>query len=68
VYYVLYILSIWKTYDCYTSNVSSVNGIQDGWLGLSIVISLGNWWIIKGGIYVSKEKWKNYDFWSMNEM
>ena len=37
-----------------------VNDIQDGWPGLSIVISLGNWQIIKGGIYVSKEKWKNY--------
>jgi hypothetical protein len=37
-----------------------VNGIQDRWPGLSIVISLGNWRIIKGGIYVSKEKWKNY--------
>jgi len=41
------------------NNVSWFNGIQDRWTGLSIVISLGNWKIIKGGIYVSKEKWKN---------
>jgi hypothetical protein len=42
------------------NNISSANGIQDEWSGLSIVISLGNWWIINGGIYISKEKWKNY--------
>jgi hypothetical protein len=42
------------------NNVSSVNGNLDGWSGLSIVISLGNWRIIKGGIYISKEKWKKY--------
>jgi hypothetical protein len=28
------------------NNVNSANGIQDGWPGLSIVISLGNWRII----------------------
>jgi hypothetical protein len=40
------------------NNFSSVNSNLDGWSGLSIVISLGNWRIIKGGIYISKEKWK----------
>jgi hypothetical protein len=34
----------------------TVNGIQYGWPSLSNVISPGNWWIIKSGIYVSKEK------------
>ena len=42
------------------NNISSANGIRDEWSGLSIVISLGNWRIINGGIYTSKEKWKNY--------
>jgi hypothetical protein len=59
----LYIPSIWKNYDCCAlakNNVSSTNDILDEWLGLSIVISLGNWQIINGGIYISKEKWKNY--------
>jgi len=28
--------------------------------GLSMVISLDNWRIIKDGIYISKEKWKSY--------
>ena len=58
----MYIPSIWKNYDCCAlakNNVSSANGIRDE-LGLSIVISLGNWRIINGGIYISKEKWKNY--------
>ena len=40
------------------NNVSSVNDIRDGWPGFSIVISHGNWQIIKGGIYVSKKKMK----------
>jgi len=42
------------------NNISLVNDIRNGWSGLSIVIILGNWRIIKGGIYVSEEKWKNY--------
>jgi hypothetical protein len=42
------------------NNISSANGIWDEWSGLSIVISLGNWWIINSGIYISKEKWRNY--------
>jgi hypothetical protein len=55
--------SIWKNYDCCAlakNNVSSANDIRDEWPGLSIVISLGNWRIINGGIYISNEKWKNY--------
>jgi hypothetical protein len=59
----LYIPSIWKNYDCCAlakNNVSLANNIGDEWPGLSIVISLGNWRIINGGIYISKEKWKNY--------
>ena len=37
-----------------------INDIRDGQPCLGIVISLGNWQIIKGGIYISKEKWNNY--------
>jgi hypothetical protein len=51
---------LWLLCFKYRLTLVWLKDIRDEWSGLSIVISLDNWWIIKGGIYISKEKWYNY--------